>query len=377
MSIAHQVLPELQFGESALYALLLLLAFVLGARVYGGVRHSRGRGERLLIVGTSPLTRRVVEEIVRHPRRYKLVGMVEDGIDLDRLIAARRPDRIVVGFTDRRGRMPLSRLIESRARGIRIEDVVETYERLTGKLALELMPPSRVIFSHDFATAPVQPIFERTLSLLAAIAGLIVLSPVMAAIALAIKLDSRGPVFFVQERAGLYRMPFDLIKFRTMHPVEGRHSEWERDNSSRITRCGRWLRRFRLDELPQLINMLRGDMNLVGPRPHPTTNLELLVLTARNLSEVSGDAIPYYSLRCSVRPGITGWAQVRYRYANSLEQEVEKIRYDFYYLKHLSVWLDIRILVETIRIIISGHRPVPDEIEETSAEVVDAHRRSA
>jgi len=377
MSIAHQVLPELQFGESALYAVLLLLAFVLGARVYGGVRHSRGRGERLLIVGTSPLTRRVVEEIVRHPRRYKLVGMVEDGIDLDRLIAARRPDRIVVGFTDRRGRMPLSRLIESRARGIRIEDVVETYERLTGKLALELMPPSRVIFSHDFATAPVQPIFERTLSLLAAIAGLIVLSPVMAAIALAIKLDSRGPVFFVQERAGLYRMPFDLIKFRTMHPVEGHHSEWERDNSSRITRCGRWLRRFRLDELPQLINMLRGDMNLVGPRPHPTTNLELLVLTARNLSEVSGDAIPYYSLRCSVRPGITGWAQVRYRYANSLEQEVEKIRYDFYYLKHLSVWLDIRILVETIRIIISGHRPVPDEIEETSAEVVDAHRRSA
>lgn len=377
MSIAHQVLPEIQLGEGTLYALLLLLAFVLGARVYGGVRLTRGRGERLLIVGTSPLTRRVVEEIVRHPRRYKLVGMVEDGIDLDRLIAARRPDRIVVGFTDRRGRVPLARLIESRARGIRIEDVVETYERLTGKLALELMPPSRVIFSHDFATARVQPIFERALSLLVAIAGLIVLSPVMAAIALAIKLDSRGPVFFVQQRAGLYRMPFDLVKFRTMHPVEGQHSEWERDNSSRITRCGRWLRRFRLDELPQLINMLRGDMNLVGPRPHPMTNLELLVLTARNLSEVSGDAIPYYSLRCSVPPGITGWAQVRYRYANSLEQEVEKIRYDFYYLKHLSVWLDIRILFETIRIIVSGHRLVPDEIEETSAEVVDAHRRSA
>jgi lipopolysaccharide/colanic/teichoic acid biosynthesis glycosyltransferase len=239
------------------------------------------------------------------------------------------------------------------------------------------MPPSRVIFSHDFATAPVQPIFARALSLLAAFAGLIVLSPVMVAIALAIKLDSRGPVFFVQQRAGLYRMPFNLIKFRTMHPVQGQHSEWECDNSSRITRFGRWLRRFRLDELPQLINLLRGDMNLVGPRPHPMSNLELLVLTARNLSEVSGDAIPYYSLRCSVRPGITGWAQVRYRYANSLEQEVEKIRYDFYYLKHLSVWLDIRILFETIRIIVSGHRSVRDGIEETSAEVVDAHRRSA
>ena len=366
------------FGDDALYACVLILAFLVGSRVYGGVRHGRrDRGERLLIVGTSPLTRRVVEELVRHPHRYKLVGMVEDGIDLDRLIAARRPDRIVVGFTDRRGRVPLSRLIESRARGTRIEDVVETYERLTGKLALELMSPSRLIFSHEFATARVQPVFERALSLLVAVVGLIVLAPVLAVIALAIKLESRGPVFFVRQRAGLYRMPFNLIKFRTMHPVEGRHSEWERDNSSRITRCGRWLRRFRLDELPQLLNVLRGDMHLVGPRPHPTTNLELLVLTARNLSEVSGDAIPYYSLRCAVRPGITGWAQVRYRYANSLEQEVEKMRYDLYYLKHLSVWLDLRILFETVRIIVSGHPSVPDEIEEAPAEAVDAHRESA
>jgi lipopolysaccharide/colanic/teichoic acid biosynthesis glycosyltransferase len=377
MGVAHHLLPEMQLGDGALYASLLILALLVGSRAWGGARRFRGRGERLLIVGTSPLTRKVVEELVRRPRRYRLVGMVEDGIDLERLIDARRPDLIVVGFTDRRGRVPLAHLIESRARGIRIEDVVETYERLTGKLALELVPPSRLIFSHEFATARVQPVFERALSLLVAVAGLILLAPLMLLIAVAIKLDSHGPVFFVQQRAGLYRMPFDLIKFRTMRPVEGRHSEWERDNSSRITRCGYWLRRFRLDELPQLINMLRGDMNLVGPRPHPMTNLELLVLTARNLSEVSGDAISYYSLRCAVRPGVTGWAQVRYRYANSLEQEVEKLRYDFYYLKHLSVWLDIRILVETVRTIVSGHRAAPDEIEEASADAVAAHRESA
>jgi len=377
MAVAHHLLPEMPFGDGALYASLLILALLVGSRAWGGARRFRGRRERLLIVGTSPLTRRVVEELVRHPRRYRLVGVVEDGIDLERLIDARRPDLIVVGFTDRRGRMPMARLIESRARGIRIEDVVETYERLTGKLALELVPPSRLIFSHEFATARVQPAFERALSLLVAVAGLIVLAPLMLLIAVAIKLDSRGPVFFVQKRAGLYRLPFNLVKFRTMHPVEGRHSEWERDNSSRITRCGYWLRRFRLDELPQLINMLRGDMNLVGPRPHPMTNLELLVLTARNLSEVSGDAISYYSLRCAVRPGVTGWAQVRYRYANSLEQEVEKLRYDFYYLKHLSVWLDIRILAETVRTIVSGHRAVPDEIEDTAADAVAAHRESA
>ena len=376
LAFAHQLLPEIRFGDGALLACLFVLTFVLGSRVYGGVRQLRGFGERLLIVGTSPLARLVVEEIARRPQRYALVGVVEDGAELDRLVAERRPDRIVVGFADRRGRVPLCHLVESRARGIRVEDAVETYESLTGKLALELMPPSRVIFSHEYATARFQPAFARALSLLVAVTGLIVLAPVMAVIALAIKLDSRGPVFFVQQRAGLYRLPFNLIKFRTMHPVEGVHSEWERDNSNRITRCGRWLRRFRLDELPQLINMLRGDMNLVGPRPHPMTNVELLVLTARNLSEVSGDAIPYYSLRCSVRPGITGWAQVRYRYANSLEQEVEKIRYDFYYLRHRSVWLDIRILLETVRIVVSGHRTIPAEVE-APRETVEAHRERA
>jgi len=305
--------------------------------------------------------------------------VVEDGADLDRLVAERRPDRIVVGFADRRGRVPLCRLIESRARGIRIEDAVETYESLTGKLALELMPPSHFIFSHESETARFQPVFARGLSLAVAIAGLIVGALPMAVIALAIKLDSRGPVFFVQQRAGLFLRPFNLIKFRTMRPIEGRHSEWEQDNSDRITRCGRWLRRFRLDELPQLLNMLRGDMNLVGPRPHPMTNVELLLLTARNLSEVSGDAISYYSLRCSVRPGITGWAQVRYRYANSLEQEVEKIRYDFYYLKRRSVRLDVRILLETVRIVLSGHREVPAPRVAARPETVeaDAHEESA
>jgi lipopolysaccharide/colanic/teichoic acid biosynthesis glycosyltransferase len=376
MAVAQHLLPELRFGDGAFYALVIVLVLVVGTRIYGSVRHLRGATERLLIVGTSPLARLVIEEIARRPNRYSLVGVVEDGLDLDRLIAARRPSRIVVAFADRRGRLPLCRLVESRARGIRVEDVVETYESLTGKLALELMPPSRVIFSHEFATARVQPVFARALSLVVAIGGLIVLAPLMALIALAIKLDSRGPVFFVQERAGRYRMPFNLIKFRTMRPAAGPHSEWERDNSDRITRIGRLLRRFRLDEMPQLINMLKGDMNLVGPRPHPMTNLELLVLTARNLSEISGDAIPYYSLRCAVRPGITGWAQVRYRYANSLEQEVEKIRYDFYYLKHLSVWLDIRILLETVRIVVSGHRIAEAEVTEPQ-ETVEAHRESA
>src|SRR6185503_5414293 len=138
---------------------------------------------------------------------------------------------------------------------------------------------------------------------------------------------------------------FRLLKFRTMRPAGAATSEWARDNASRLTRVGVWLRRFRLDELPQLVNILRGDMNLVGPRPHPVSNFPLFVLAMRNTPDC-GESIPYYALRSLVRPGITGWAQVRYRYANDLEEEIEKIRYDLYYVKHMSVWLDLRVLLE-------------------------------
>ena len=183
--------------------------------------------------------------------------------------------------------------------------------------------------------------------------GLLVLSPLLAAIALAIRIDSRGPILFVQDRVGRHGRPFRLFKFRTMHVVARSTSEWVRDNGHRITRVGRWLRRFRFDEIPQLLNVLRGDMNLVGPRPHPAVNYPLLATVMRNTPE-SGTDIPFYSLRTLVRPGITGWAQIRYGYANGVEEEVEKLRYDLYYLKHQSVWLDLRILADTIGVVFFG-----------------------
>jgi lipopolysaccharide/colanic/teichoic acid biosynthesis glycosyltransferase len=176
----------------------------------------------------------------------------------------------------------------------------------------------------------------------------VLLSPLLAVIAAAIVLDSQGPAFFVHERMGCGGRPFGVLKFRTMHPSAAPPSEWERDNGHRITRVGRLLRRFRLDELPQFLNVLRGDMNLVGPRPHPVSNNALFL-----------ERIPYYSLRCAVPPGITGWAQVRYGYANDLEQETEKMRYDLYYIKHFSARLDLRILFETVRAVLTGRGPRP------------------
>ena len=142
------------------------------------------------------------------------------------------------------------------------------------------------------------------------------------------RLDSDGPVFFLHERVGLGGRPFFLIKFRTMS-AGGTRSEWAADNEHRTTRVGRILRRFRIDELPQFFNVLQGDMNLVGPRPHPVTNFQLFT-----------DHIPYYGVRCSIRPGITGWAQIRYGYANNLQEETEKMRYDLHYIKHMSLGLD-------------------------------------
>jgi lipopolysaccharide/colanic/teichoic acid biosynthesis glycosyltransferase len=236
--------------------------------------------------------------------------------------------------------------------GVVIEDVTEFYERFTGKLALEWLTPMRVIASRKFQPPALQRYCARVISCSVALAALAILAPLLAVIALAIKLDSSGPVLFAQLRVGLRGRPFTLLKFRTMRHGPARRSEWEGDNRDHVTPVGKWLRRFRLDELPQFVNILRGEMNLVGPRPHPVSNLELFTLVARNLSEVAGFAIGCYALRLVVPPGLTGWAQVRYRYANNLDEEIEKLRYDLHYVKHMSPWLDLRILAETFGVML-------------------------
>lgn len=291
--------------------------------------------------------------------RYVLAGLVDDEppkaawarhtrwlgppARLAEIVERVRPERIVVAFADRRDRLPLQLLLESRVRGTIVEDAVEFYERLTGKMAIEALKPSSLILSNGFRNHGAPEVVARVVSVVASAIGLILSAPLLLAVAVAVKLDSRGPVLFVQERAGRNGRPFGLLKFRTMHPSEEQHSEWVRDNVHRITRLGRWLRRFRLDELPQLVNVLRGEMNLIGPRPHPTANHEIFM-----------ERIAYYPLRSSVRPGVTGWAQVRYGYANDLEEETEKMRYDLYYIKNWSLWLDAEILLRTIFIMLFG-----------------------
>lgn len=362
----YTLFPDTRIAVSGRFAssLLMIVGVLLPLRAISyTIMRWRAFADRVLLIGTGKLARTLIPEIETRPHYlYTIVGVVDEGSSqegpplrypllgplehLDKIIEEIKPDRIIVALAERRGRMPMRQLLDAEAHGVLVEDGLTTYENFTGKLAIEALTPSFLIFSGAFRKPRMLLAIRRLISLGAAAAGLVLTAPLMILVALATKLDSRGPVFFIDERAGRGGHPFHLIKFRTMREQtsesEG-HSVWSRDDSDRVTRVGRWIRKFRLDELPQFWNILRGDMDLVGPRP------EIL----RNVTTMS-EQIPYYSLRHVVRPGLTGWAQVRHGYSVSLEQVTEKMRHDLFYIKHMSLWLDLRILVDTVKIGLFG-----------------------
>jgi exopolysaccharide biosynthesis polyprenyl glycosylphosphotransferase len=359
----YTLFPQTQLAEGPfLSSMVLIVGLLVPLRGLSyAVMRSRPFLERVLILGTGPLAAALVAEIRRQPHfRYAVVGLVADAADsphptvagvpilgpLDRIgeiVREAAPHRVVATLTERRGRLPVRELLEARFfRGTVVEDGVDVYERLTGKLAIETLRPSTLLFAPDTHRYRMERAVARGLSFGTALTALALTAPLCLLIALAVRLDSRGPILFRHARLGLRGRPFDLLKFRTMHPAPAA-SEWVRDNEQRITRVGVWLRKFRLDELPQFVNILRGDMNLVGPRPHPVSNETLFE-----------SSIPYYALRALVRPGVTGWAQIRQGYANDLTEETEKMRYDLYYIKHFSLAFDCRILVDTVKTVLSG-----------------------
>jgi lipopolysaccharide/colanic/teichoic acid biosynthesis glycosyltransferase len=321
--------------------------------------------ERLLYVGSSSLSTALVGELERRADlQWRVLGVVANPArlgqsvgpwlgriaELPEIIAATCPTRIVVGRLGRSRHAVEQALLDARLSGIEVEDAAHALERATGKMPIEHLSPRSLAFGDGFRHSDIV-LADRThrcarvMSVAGALAGLILGAPFFALAALAIRLDSPGPVLFTQERLGMHGVPFRLFKFRTMHESATRASEWVSDNSHRITRVGRWLRRFRLDELPQLVNVLRGDKNHVGPRPHPASNGPLFL-----------SRIPHYRLRGAVRPGITGWAQIRYGYANGLDEETEKMRYDLYYIKHRSFWFDVQILFLTFAVLLFDNR---------------------
>jgi sugar transferase (PEP-CTERM system associated) len=360
----YTVFRDMRISQGPLLSsLLIIVGLLVPLRAAGySIMRRRAFADRVLVLGTGPLARTLLHEMEAQPHyRYAVVGVVgdTDAADdiplsyplvgplerLDKIIEDLRPDRIIVALTERRGRMPMRQLLAAEAYGVVVEDGLETYEHLTGKLAIETLSPSFLIFSGAFRKSRLLLAARRVMSLVAAAVGLVVTAPLMLLIAAAIKLDSGSPIFFLDDRAGRGGQPFRLIKFRTMRDQTDNdvHTIWHRDDTARVTRVGRWIRKLRLDELPQFWNIIKGDMDLVGPRPEMLGNVKTM-----------SEHIPYYSLRHVVRPGLTGWAQVRYGYSMSLEQVTEKMRHDLFYIKHLSLWFDLRILVDTVKIVLFG-----------------------
>jgi sugar transferase (PEP-CTERM system associated) len=346
------------FAYSIMLSAVFLVAWHTLLRIYF---ISRAPHTNLLVLGTSALSREAVREILRHPELgIKVVGFVDDdpalvGVsivnpkviglynDLPQLVAGHKVDRIIVGLKDRRGKLPIKELLDFKTRGVAVEEATTFYERIAGKIPIENLKPSWMVFNNGFNVSKRMLFQKRILSLVISAILLVIFSPIILLLMALIKLDSKGPVFYRQERVGQDGRTFFLVKFRSMREdaEKGTGPVWAQKGDDRITRMGRLMRATRLDELPQFYNVFRGDMSLVGPRPERPHFV-------RQLSE----EIPYYPLRHVIKPGITGWAQINYGYANSLEHTIEKLQYDLFYIKNMSWVLDTLIMLETIKTVL-------------------------
>jgi sugar transferase (PEP-CTERM system associated) len=256
----------------------------------------------------------------------------------------RQIDSIILSLTERRGNMPVSELLHLKFGGIEVEDAHSFIEKVTGRIHLEHLSPSWLILSDGFRKSPFLYAVKRIFDIVIALIAFVVTLPLMVFVVIAIWLESGSPVLFRQERKGFKGRTFKIMKFRSMcHSAEEGGPVWAARDDNRVTRIGRFIRKYRLDELPQILNVLRGEMSLVGPRPERPHFCELLA-----------DSIPFFELRHTVRPGITGWAQVKYQYGASVEESKTKLEYDFFYIKHMSVVLDLAILFETAKVMIYG-----------------------
>lgn len=317
-----------------------------------------GFARKVLVLGVGPIAEHMGEIIPSTDDNYVLSGYVKCANEqphvpegailggtegLYETVRREKADTIVVSLSERRGTFPLRDVMACKLSGIEVVDAPSFYEQMTGKLLLESITPSWFIFSGGFRIKPWRRSVKRVMDLCCAAIGICMTLPLFPFIALAIKLDSPGPVFFRQKRVGEKEKSFTLYKFRTMRSdaESGTGAVWAQANDPRVTRVGEFFRKSRIDELPQLFNVLKGDMSLIGPRPERPEFVE-------QLKEV----IPYYSERHFVRPGVTGWAQVSYPYGASVEDALEKLRYDLYYIKNISLVFDLVIILETLKVVL-------------------------
>jgi sugar transferase (PEP-CTERM system associated) len=364
VALLYLLIPSMALGNRIFVSSLVifLIAIIAWRLLFNRLAYASHLEERVLIVGTGATARMVARQIQsQHDFGYRVIGYIDDsptrgnGVlnpatiggaeDIPRIVEQYDVDRIVVGLSDRRGRLPISELLQAKLSGVRVEDATTTYERLTGKILIDDLKPSWLIFSDGFVISRWTRFSKRLFDLVFASVAFVLAAPLTLLTALAVYLDSDGPVLYCQERVGENGRRFTVFKFRSMCVDAEREGTpmWAKDKDDRVTRVGRFIRKTRLDELPQLWNVLRGDMSFVGPRPERAFFVEQLA-----------KEIPFYQQRHAVKPGVTGWAQVKYEYGSSVEDAMEKLRYDLYYIKHLSIALDLSIVFDTVKVVMFG-----------------------
>lgn len=362
LAIVYYFYPDAQLGRSTLVMGLVLAVplLVLWREIFLRVLNSFQLCEKTIIVGHGPLAVALNREIrTRRELGLQVVGYVDasdqgsnlSGLpflgtppDLADVITQHHVMRVIVAMPDRRGKLPIEQLLSLKTKGVVVQDGAELYESIAGRIQLDALRPAWLLFSPGFHVSRTLLAYKRCLAVLVSLICLLISLPLQLIVAIAIKLDSKGPAIYKQKRVGKGGKLFYLFKFRTM--VDGADSNGNRpaeENDERFTRIGRRLRRVRLDELPQLYNILRGDMDFVGPRPFVPEQEEEYART-----------IPFYRQRWTVKPGATGWAQVNYGYCATLADNIEKTAYDLYYIKHISIGLDLLIMFQTIKILLLG-----------------------
>ncbi|MDX2034374.1 MAG: TIGR03013 family PEP-CTERM/XrtA system glycosyltransferase [Blastocatellia bacterium] len=343
------------------FALGVMFCWRLG--IHWLMRHPK-LGEKILIVGTDTLAIEVAREaMLRRDLGYKVIGFVSEDptlvgqtllnpkvigavADLSRLVEEEGVDRVVVALQDRRGHLPVNQLLQIRLQGsAAIEEGTSLYEKLTGKISVEMLRPSWIIFSAGGKRGAIATVIRRIFNFAMAALGALLSLPVCILAAIAIKLESPGPIFYSQERVGKNGRPFNIVKFRSMRQDAEKDGtpQWAQKRDPRITRVGNFMRKTRIDEIPQFINILRGEMSFVGPRAERPFFVEQL-----------NEKIPFYSQRHLVEPGLTGWAQVCYPYGASVDDAIQKLQYDLYYIKNASLLFDLWIMFKTVKTVLFG-----------------------
>nr|WP_229428055.1 TIGR03013 family XrtA/PEP-CTERM system glycosyltransferase [Massilia soli] len=364
LTLLFYVAPEIQIGRGLLLVVFLIagVGILVARTIFFKTSELRFLESRILFIGSGALAKECADLAMQDTsyHKYDIAGFIpmpqedllvpadrlmtmKEGHSLAWVAQSHNVKEIVVSVENRRSGFPIQELLDCKLQGIKVTDAATFFERETCQIRVDSLQPSWLVFGGGFDQSFVRAFMKRSFDLICSGAILLATFPVMMITALLIYIEDRGPIFYQQERVGKDGNSFNVLKFRSMgiHAEKGGQPQWAAQNDPRVTRVGNFIRKTRIDELPQILNVFKGEMSFVGPRPERPYFVEQLA-----------EVVPYYNVRHSIKPGITGWAQVRYGYGSSAEDALQKLQYDLYYVKNNSLFLDILILIDTLKVVL-------------------------